>query len=78
LTYCVSANGVDSLLPVAQKVVFVKGESIPAVFADWSRVRDTFAELMEPTEDYPRRYRVREGMAREWREWGLEGMGSDV
>jgi len=60
LTYCVWANGVDSLLPVSQKVAFMKGEGIAAVFADWSRVIETFGDLMELTEDYPRRYRVRE------------------
>ncbi len=59
-TYCVWAYGVDSLLPVTQKVAFMKGEGIPAVFADWSRVIETFGDLMEPTVDYPRRYRVRE------------------
>lgn len=59
LTFCVWAAGVDSLLPVTQKVVFMKGEGIPAVFADWPRVMETFGNLMEPIEDYPRRYRVR-------------------
>ncbi len=60
LSYCVWTKGVDSLLPVTQKVAFVKGQGIPAVFADWSRVVETFADLMEQTDDYPRRYRVRE------------------
>jgi hypothetical protein len=60
LTYCVWDNGVGSLLPVTQKVVFMKGEGIPALFADWRRVTETFSDLMEPMEDYPRRYRVRE------------------
>jgi hypothetical protein len=35
-------------------------ERIPAIFADWSRVIETFGDLMEETDDYPRRYRVRE------------------
>jgi hypothetical protein len=60
LSYCVWGNGADTLLPVTQKVVFMKGENIPPVFADWSRVLETFGELMEETDDYPRRYRVRE------------------
>jgi len=60
LTYCIWGKGVDALLPVTQKVVFMKGEGIPALFADWSRVMETFGDLMAPTEDYPRRYRVRE------------------
>ncbi len=49
LTCCVWAKGVDSLLPVTQKVAFVKGQGIPAVFADWSRVMETFGDLMEQT-----------------------------
>ena len=60
LSYCVWGNGADSLLPVTQKVVFMKGENIRPVFADWSRVLETFGDLMAPTGDYPRRYRVRE------------------
>jgi hypothetical protein len=38
----------------------MKGENKPPVFADWSRVVENFGDLMEPTDDYPRRYRVRE------------------
>jgi hypothetical protein len=60
LTYCVWASGVDSLLPVTQKVAFMRGEGIPAVFTDWSSVIESLGDLIEPTEDYPRRYRVRE------------------
>jgi hypothetical protein len=60
VTYCVWANGVDSLLPVTHKVAFMKGEGIPAIIADWSRLMETFGNLMELTDDYPPRYRVRE------------------
>lgn len=60
LTYCVWGKGVDTLLPVTQTVVFLKGNCFDPVFADWSRVIETFGDLMEPTEDYPRRYRTRE------------------
>jgi hypothetical protein len=60
LTYCVWGKGVDALLPVTQRVVFMKDEGTPAVFADWPRVMENFGDLMEQTEDYPRRYRVRE------------------
>ncbi|MGO9919413.1 MAG: hypothetical protein ACLQIB_32530 [Isosphaeraceae bacterium] len=59
LTYSVWANGVEALLPVTQKDVFMKGEGIPAVFADWPRMLETVGHLMEPTDDCPRRYRVR-------------------
>jgi hypothetical protein len=60
LSFCVWGNGVDSLLPVTDKVALMKGEGLPPVFADWSRVIKTFGNLMERTDDYPRRYRVRE------------------
>jgi hypothetical protein len=48
------------LLPVTPKVAFIKGQGLPPVFADRSRVIETFSDLMEQTDDYPRRYRVRE------------------
>jgi hypothetical protein len=60
LSFCVWGNDVDSLLPVTDRVAFMKGEGLPPVFADWSRVIETFGDLMEQTDDYPRRYRVRE------------------
>jgi hypothetical protein len=60
LTFCAWSKGADSLLPVAQRIAFIKGEGIPPVFADWQRVMETFGDLMEPTDEYPRRYRVRE------------------
>ena len=59
-TYCVWAKGVDSLLPVTHQVALMREEGVPAVHADWSRVMETCGNLMEPTDDYPRRYRVRE------------------
>jgi hypothetical protein len=59
LTYCVWGKGAHALLPVTQRVVFMKGENITPVFADWSRVIETFGDLMDLTDDYPRRYRVR-------------------
>jgi hypothetical protein len=59
LSYCVWGKGADSLLPVTQKVAFMKGENIPPVFADWSRVIENFGEMMEQIDDYPGRYRVR-------------------
>jgi hypothetical protein len=60
LTFCAWSQGADSLLPVTQKVAFMKGEGKKPLFADWSRVVETFGDLMEETDDYPRRYRVRE------------------
>ncbi len=60
LTFSEWPKGVDTLLPVTQTVVFLKGNCFDPVFADWSRVIETVGDLMEQTEDYPRRYRVRE------------------
>jgi hypothetical protein len=61
LSYCVWGEGVDTLLPLTQKVAIVhSGQEDLAVFGDWSRVVEVVGALMEPTEHYPRRYRVRE------------------
>jgi hypothetical protein len=38
----------------------MKGESLPPVYADWPRVMEDFGDSMELTDDYPKRYRVRE------------------
>lgn len=60
VSYCVWGEGVDSLLPVTRKVVFMKeGGDGPVALGDWDRVRDVAGDLMEPTDDYPARYRVR-------------------
>ena len=61
VTYCVWGRGVDALLPVAQKVILISkpGED-PVAIGDWDRVRDVVGGLMEPTDDYPPRFRVRE------------------
>ena len=60
-SFCVWGEGVDALLPVTHKVAFMqKGRENKGVFGDWSRVMEVAAELMELTEHYPRRYRVRE------------------
>ncbi len=58
--YCVRGEGVDSFLPVTQKVAFMQeGRDGPVALADWSRVVEVAGDLMEPTEHYPARYRVR-------------------
>lgn len=59
-SYCVWGQGVDTLLPVAQRVFLMQaGRQGPAAVGDWSRVREVVGDLMEPTEHYPTRYRVR-------------------
>jgi hypothetical protein len=61
VSYCVWGRGVDALLPVAQKVILirVRGED-PVAIGDWDRVREVVGVLMEQTDDYPPRFRVRE------------------
>jgi len=60
VSYCVWGEGVDTLLPVADKVVFMTGaHDGPVAVGDWDRVREVAGEWMEPTEHYPPRYKVR-------------------
>jgi hypothetical protein len=59
VSYCVWGEGADSLLPVTQKVAFMQmGHEGPTALGDWARVVEVAGDLMEPTEEYPRRYRV--------------------
>ena len=61
VSYCVWGEGVDSLLPVTQKVAFMMhGRDGPVALGDWARVASIVGDLLEPTDDYPRRYRSRE------------------
>jgi hypothetical protein len=61
VSYCVWGVGVDSLLPVTQKVALMrKGRERPVALGHWARVLEVAAGLMEATEHYPPRYRVRE------------------
>jgi len=59
VSYCVWSEGVPTLLPETNKVVFarstVKG---PAGIADWEQMMQAVGHLLEPTEDYPPRYRT--------------------
>lgn len=59
-SYCVWGDGVDSLLPVARRIAFVReGPQLVGV-GEWDRVSRIVGGLMEPTEHYPPLYRVRE------------------
>jgi hypothetical protein len=61
VSYCVWGEGVDSLLPVTDKVAFMQhGRDRPVALGERARIREVAGGLMEPPEDYPRRYRVRE------------------
>src|SRR5205823_5753097 len=54
------ARGGDSLLPVTDKVAFMpEGRERPVALGEWAHVMEVAGELMEETDDYPRRYRVR-------------------
>lgn len=59
-SYCVWADGADSLLPETDWVVLVKsGHDGPVASGPWERVRKFAGHLIERTEEYPPRWRVR-------------------
>lgn len=60
VTYCIWGDGIDSLLPVADKVAFVRDQQGMIALATWERVVEIAGHLMELTDHYPPRYRVRE------------------
>ena len=60
VSYCVWGEGVETLLPVTQKVVFMREGKGAVALGEWVRVFETVGHLMELTDDYPQRYRVRE------------------
>jgi hypothetical protein len=60
-SYAVWGQGVKSLLPRADKVVFGVGNPLgKATYVDapWERVRAVVGELMKPVPGYPERWRV--------------------
>lgn len=58
-SYCVWSDGVDALLPQADFVMFFRqGEDVVGS-ADWASVRRICDSLMEETDMYPARFRVR-------------------
>jgi hypothetical protein len=59
-SYAVWANGVKTLLPQAEWVMFVRGEDDLAAVAQWERVQQLVGRLMEPTEHYPARFLVQD------------------
>lgn len=61
LSYTVWSEGVELLLPKAQIVVFSDAESEGALASGpWEKVQEIVGNLMEETDLYPVRYRVRE------------------
>lgn len=70
-TMCVWTNGVESLLPRTDAVVFATGEPEDPEYlgsAPWERVGEVAGDLMQPTDRYPERWRVREFPSRERRD----------
>jgi hypothetical protein len=60
VSYCVWGEGLDALLPVTRKVAFMKyGHEGPVALGEWHRVVEAAGDLMEPTDHYPTRFRVR-------------------
>jgi hypothetical protein len=58
-SYCIWVEGIESLLPIAQNVVFMRGPGEEAAaIGSWERVREVAGSLMEPTDHYPPRFRV--------------------
>jgi hypothetical protein len=65
VSYCVWGNGVDALLPVTQKVILIRDVGVwPAAIDDFDRVKEVVGDLMEATDHYPPRFRVRESPRR--------------
>jgi hypothetical protein len=62
ISYCMWAEGIDSLLPETDRVFFARpsGDDVStAAFGNWEVVRRLSDELMEPQGLYPERWRVR-------------------
>lgn len=60
LSYAVWGDGVDTLLPEADRVVLIKTPDRTEGFVPWSRVREVMGESMVEVPDlYPKRFRVR-------------------
>ncbi len=63
LTYCVWSEGVDSLLPRTDRVLFARGDpDSPDILgmAQWERVFSIAGDLMTPLDIYPDRFRVQQ------------------
>jgi hypothetical protein len=62
-SYCIWADGVDSLLPETDEVFLVRRENEEVTTlarGDWEKVRQCAGDLMEPQGTYPERWRVRQ------------------
>lgn len=52
------SRGVDTILPVADRVTFFEGEELPLRIAAWGNVLRVMGPLMQKLEGFPVRYRV--------------------
>lgn len=64
-SYSLWTEGVDTLLPRTERVIFLQPDGSEqggkiAAYADWDRVCDAVGDLLEPTDEYPQRYRARD------------------
>ena len=59
LSYCLWINGRDMLLPKTHKLFLADHEHGIVAGADWDRVQEVVGDLLEETNLYPARYRVR-------------------
>jgi hypothetical protein len=59
VTYCTWGDGIDSLLPVTDKVAFVREHQGMIALGEWEKVVEIAGHLMELTDHYPPRYHVR-------------------
>src|SRR5262245_57993284 len=64
-SYSVWSQGISSLLPETDDVVFLRADQVAdkvsvAAAGSWQRVRDVAGDLMQPQGTYPERYRVLE------------------
>jgi uncharacterized protein YtpQ (UPF0354 family) len=61
-SYCVWTDGVDALLPRADRIFFMRvkeeGKGAIAGNAHWDHVGEVIGDRMKPTEDYPPRFLV--------------------
>ena len=58
-TFVVWSRGVDTFLPVADRVMFFEAEGTAVRSASWSAVREVMGAAMEPVPGLPERYRLR-------------------
>lgn len=61
VSYCVWGEGLCSLLPVTDKVIFAReeGDDDTPALGDWAKIMEIAGHLLEETDHYPKRYRTK-------------------